>query len=173
MYKIFHEEKRLIVSTQMTVNKIYIILAPVMLPSCFQATNKDEIHLWHCRYGHLGFKGLNALAKREMVKGLHMVKDNQIVYYDCVVSKQHRDSFPKGTSWRAATKLELIHSDICGPINPSSNGGNRYFITFTDDLTRKTWTYPLKDKASAFECFKRFKALVEKESNCAPQVFEG
>ncbi|GAU26636.1 hypothetical protein TSUD_102440 [Trifolium subterraneum] len=142
-------------------------IAPVMLPSYFQTTSQDESHLWHCRYGHLSFKGLNALAKREMVKGLPMIKDNQTVCSDCVVSKQHRDSFPKGTSWRATTKLELIHSDICGPINPTSNGGNRYFITFTDDLTRKTWTYPLKDKASAFECFKKFKALVEKESNCA------
>ncbi|PNX70081.1 copia-type polyprotein, partial [Trifolium pratense] len=62
-------------------------------------------------------------------------------------------------------KLELIHSDICGPINPSSNGGCRYFITFTDDFSRKTWTYPLKDKSSAFEVFRKFKALVEKESN--------
>ncbi|GAU44223.1 hypothetical protein TSUD_399870 [Trifolium subterraneum] len=112
-------------------------------------------------------KNLLSIAKREMVKGLPMVKDIQTVCSDCVVSTQHIDSFPKDTSWRAATKLELIHLDICGPINPTSNGGNRYFIAFTDDLTKKTWTYPLKDKESAFECFKMFKALVEKESNCA------
>ncbi|PNX62933.1 retrovirus-related Pol polyprotein from transposon TNT 1-94, partial [Trifolium pratense] len=81
------------------------------------------------------------------------------------ISKHHRDSIPKTASWRASNKLELIHSDICGPINPSSNGGCRYFITFTDDFSRKIWTYPLKDKSSAFEVFKKFKALVEKESN--------
>ncbi|GAU24937.1 hypothetical protein TSUD_311720 [Trifolium subterraneum] len=109
--KIFHEGKGLIVTTQMTVNRMY---------------------------GHLSFKGLNTLAKREMVKGLPMVKDNQTVCSDY----------------------------ICGPINPTSNGGSKYFITFTDDLTRKTWTYPLKDKASAFDCFKKFKALIEKESDC-------
>ncbi|GAU13723.1 hypothetical protein TSUD_348270 [Trifolium subterraneum] len=164
--KIFHEGKGLIVTTQMTVNRMYIILAPVMLPTCFKVTNKDEGHLWHCRYGHLSFKGLNTLAKREMVKGLPMVKDNQTVCSDCVVSKQHRDTFPKNASWRATSKLELVHSDICGPINPTSNGGSKYFITFTDDVTRKTWTYPLKDKASAFDCFKKFKALIEKESDC-------
>ncbi|GAU39416.1 hypothetical protein TSUD_323640 [Trifolium subterraneum] len=121
--KIFHEEMGLMVTTQMTVNRMYIILAPVMLPSCFKVTNKDESHLWHCRYSNLSFKGLNALAKREMVKGLPMVKDNQTVCSDCVVSKQHRDTFPKSTTWRATSKLELIHSDICGPINPTSNGG--------------------------------------------------
>ncbi|MCI02443.1 retrovirus-related pol polyprotein from transposon tnt 1-94, partial [Trifolium medium] len=94
-------------------------------------------------YGHLSFKGLDALVKREMVKGLPKMKDNHELCSDCVTSKQHRDSIPKNTTWRATAKLELIHSDICGPINPTSNGGCRYFITFTDDFTRKTWTYPL------------------------------
>ncbi|MCH81218.1 retrovirus-related pol polyprotein from transposon tnt 1-94, partial [Trifolium medium] len=163
--KIFHEEKGLIVSTEMTVNRMYILLAPVMIPTCFQIVKKDDEYLWHCRYGHLSFKGLHALAKRDMVKGLPIMKDNQELCSDCVVSKQHRDSIPKSTSWIASAKLELIHSDICGPINPSSNGGCRYFITFTDDFSRKTWSSPLKEKSSAFEIFKRFKALVEKESN--------
>ncbi|CAJ2654967.1 unnamed protein product [Trifolium pratense] len=100
-----------------------------------------------------------------MVKDLSMLKDTEELCPDCVVSKHHRNSIPKTTSWRASNKLELTHSDICGPINPSSNGGCRYFITFTDDFSRKTWTYPLKDKSSALEVFRRFKALVEKESN--------
>ncbi|PNX86713.1 copia-type polyprotein, partial [Trifolium pratense] len=117
------------------------------------------------RYDHLNSKGLVTLAKRTMVKGLPMLKDSAELCPDCVISKHHRDSIPKTTSWRASNKLELIHSDICGPINPSSNGGCKYFITFTDDFSRKTWTYPLKDNSSAFEVFRKFKALVEKESN--------
>ncbi|MCI44253.1 retrovirus-related pol polyprotein from transposon tnt 1-94, partial [Trifolium medium] len=64
-------------------------------------------------------------------------------------------------------KLELVHSDICGPINPTSNGGSRYFMTFTDDFSRKTWIYIMKEKSAAFANFKTFKALVEKESGCS------
>jgi transposase InsO family protein len=60
----------------------------------------------------------------------------------------------------------LVHSDICGPINPTSNGGSRYFITFTDDFSRKTWTYVLTEKANALAIFKKFKASAEKETNC-------
>jgi hypothetical protein len=63
----------------------------------------------------------------------------------------------------------LVHSDICGPINPTSNGGNKYFITFTDDLTRKTWIYFMKEKSTALELFKKFKVLVENESGCVIQ----
>ncbi|MCI16744.1 ubiquitin carboxyl-terminal hydrolase, partial [Trifolium medium] len=43
---------------------------------------------------------------------------------DCLTGKQHRDAIPKQAVWRASLKLELVHSDICGPINPTSNGGN-------------------------------------------------
>ena len=32
-------------------------------------------------------------------------------------------SFSIQKSWRAKKALELVHSDICGPITPTSNGG--------------------------------------------------
>lgn len=99
-----------------------------------------------------------------MVKGLPELAEIEENCVDCLTGKQSRDSIPKQANWRASTKLELVHSDICGPINPQSNGGNRYFITFTDDYSRKTWIYLLKEKSNAFEIFKNFKALVEKES---------
>jgi transposase InsO family protein len=61
----------------------------------------------------------------------------------------------------------LIHSDICGPITPTSNGNRRYILTFIDDFSRKTWAYILVDKSSALECFKKFRSTVEKESDQA------
>jgi transposase InsO family protein len=104
-----------------------------------------------------------------MVKGLPALIEVEEKCVDCLVGKQHRNAIPKQANWRATMKLELVHSDVCGPINPESNAGNRYFITFTDDFSRKTWTYFLKDKSSVFDVFKRFKALVERESSCLIQ----
>jgi transposase InsO family protein len=40
-------------------------------------------------------------------------------------------------------------------------------MTFIDDFSRKTWVYFLKNKSSAFEYFKKFKCLVEKETGAA------
>ncbi|KAK2993848.1 hypothetical protein RJ640_027325 [Escallonia rubra] len=60
--------------------------------------------------------------------------------------------------------LELIHTDVCGPIDPASLGKNIYFLLFIDDYSRKTWVYFLKQKSEVFSTFKRFKALVEKQS---------
>ncbi|PNX74620.1 putative LRR receptor-like protein kinase, partial [Trifolium pratense] len=135
--QLFHEEKGLIISTAMTTNKMYIINAPVITPNCLQMTKDEETDLWHKRYAHLSLKGLKVLTGKNMVKGLPELKDNEEKCSDCLSGKQHRDNIPKQTNWRASQKLELVHSDICGPLNPKSNGGNMYFITFTDDLTRK------------------------------------
>nr|KYP72522.1 Retrovirus-related Pol polyprotein from transposon TNT 1-94 [Cajanus cajan]KYP72574.1 Retrovirus-related Pol polyprotein from transposon TNT 1-94 [Cajanus cajan] len=99
-----------------------------------------------------------------MVTSLPQITIPSHVCEECVVSKQHRSQFPNGKSWRAKSVLELVHSDICDPINPSSNGGKKYFITFTDDFSRKTWVYFLQEKSEALSSFKSFKARVETES---------
>lgn len=56
-----------------------------------------------------------------------------------------------------------MNPNICGPLNLTSNSNKRYFITFNDDFSRKTWVYFLKEKSEAIEMFRRFKARVEKE----------
>jgi len=99
-----------------------------------------------------------------MVTGLPKITPPSEICEECVVGKQHRSQFPKGKSWRAKGVLELVYSDICGPIKPSSNGGKNYLITFTDDFSRKTWTYFLQNKPKAFSTFKSFKARVENEA---------
>lgn len=57
--------------------------------------------------------------------------------------------------------LELIHSDIYGPISPSSTSGLRYILCFIDDHSRKAWVYLLEKKSEAFNHFKIFKKMVE------------
>jgi len=51
------------------------------------------------------------------------------------------------------------------------NAGSINFITSTYDFNRKTWIYLLQEKLSAFDMFRSFKALVEKESSCKNQCF--
>ena len=42
--------------------------------------------------------------------------------------------------------LELIHSDVCGKVTPTSTYGANYFVTFIDDATKYTWVYFLETK---------------------------
>ena len=99
-----------------------------------------------------------------MVRGLPKFPFSNTICTECIKGKQHRDPIPKKSTWRAAQKLELVHSDICGPINPTSNSNKRYLLVFIDDFSRKAWVYFLVEKSEAFDCFKRFKAMVEKQT---------
>ena len=82
----------------------------------------------------------------------------------CILEKQHKSSFGIKNTWHAKKPLELVHSDVCGPMKTISNGNNRYFLTFIDDFTRKICVYFLQQKSEVFDCFKSFKVLVEKKS---------
>src|SRR5205814_2316068 len=83
----------------------------------------------------------------------------------CLEGKQHRQPSHKPAT-RASEPLELIHSDLCGPIDPTSYGGTHYYVLFTDDFTRMTHIYPLKKKSSAdvLERFREYKPEVEKQT---------
>jgi transposase InsO family protein len=61
---------------------------------------------------------------------------------------------------RARHKLDLVHSDVCGPF-PFSIGGMHYFITFTDDHTCKVYLYFMRRKSEAYKKFREFKVEVE------------
>ncbi|KAK3004468.1 hypothetical protein RJ639_018181 [Escallonia herrerae] len=86
-----------------------------------------------------------------MVKGLPSIDQPDQLYEACLVEKQHRHSFPKESTSRAKVSLELIHTDVCGPIDLVSLGKNRYFLMFIDDYSRKTWVYFLKQKSEVEE----------------------
>ena len=105
------------------------------------------------------------------MQGLPKIHTEVDTCESCIMGKQHKKSIPKGVSWRASVFLELIHTDICGPMNTPSLGSQRYFLIFIDDFSRMTWVYFLKEKSEAFATFKKFKALVEKQKGCSINTF--
>ena len=65
------------------------------------------------------------------------------------------------TMERATDLLEIIHTDVCGPMSVEARGRYRYFLTFTDDLSRYGYIYLMKHKSETFEKFKEFQSEVE------------
>lgn len=123
--KIYHPDKGLIMQTHMSANRMFAIAASVISLASFQATCEDTTHLWHCRYGHLSFKGLKLISQKQMVRGQPSLKDPSKICTDCLVRKHHREAFAKKSPWRASKRLELIHADLCGPVKPESNSKKR------------------------------------------------
>ena len=93
-----------------------------------------------------------------MVRGLPMVSCRDGVCSGFVLEKHHQDSFDKRASWHASVPLELVHSDLCGPLPSASFSGFKYFVTFIDDYSKCTWVYFLKLKSEVFNMFLAYKA---------------
>lgn len=119
--------------------------------------------LWHRRFAHLHYRALPAL--KEIISGVPELPDgHEGVCMGCALGKNTKKSFPSSDG-KSKGILDLVHSDVCGPMTVASLGGFLYFTTFIDDFSRKTWIYFLKRKDEVFSKFKEFKALVENSTN--------
>ena len=115
------------------------------------------------RLGHLSFSQINRSSRLNDVRGLsNITLPESIICKSFQFGKQTRVQFnaKEGSSSRP---LELIHTDICGPMRKNSPHGEQYYILFIDDFSRMCWIGLLKHKDEAFEKFQIFKALVENE----------
>jgi len=81
------------------------------------------------------------------------------------LGKQHRENFPKGVAYKAKKPLELVHTDLCGPMGAQLFGGSCYFLIFIDDYSISTCVCFLKQKSETFAKIEEFKALAENQSD--------
>ncbi|CAI7756572.1 unnamed protein product, partial [Closterium sp. NIES-53] len=97
--------------------------------------------LLHLRMGHAGRQQLVECVKKGELKGVEIKEGGgqPSKCPDCTIGKLPRTSFPTSTT-RASAPLELVHTDVCGPMQtPEREKGSKYFITFLDDFSRLSW----------------------------------
>ena len=134
-------KRDLIAKVKMSKNRMFPLNIQNDVAKCLKACYKDASWLWNLRFGHLNFGGLELLSKKEMVRGLPCINHPNQLYEGCLLGEQFRKIFSKESDIRAKKPLELIHTDVCGQINPSSLGNSNYFLLFIDDFSRKKHGY--------------------------------
>ena len=128
-----------------------------------------DINLLHHHLGHLSHDNFKQLVDKGMVQGVVSVGNRIDLCEACIHGKQHTHPFPPSMKL-AHRKLDIIHSDVCGPL-PSSIGGKCYFITFIDDHSQHVWIHFLQHKSEALAAFKEFKVMVENQTGLTIKVF--
>lgn len=110
-----------------------------------KSNNPKCIHEWHNILGH---RNLNDIRK---MKYLNIKKCTCIDECEsCQRGKQTKKCYHKiSTSIPITEKLQVISSDICGPMNVNTIHGEKYYISFTDSYTGYTWIKLLKTKDQA------------------------
>ncbi|GJU89553.1 retrovirus-related pol polyprotein from transposon TNT 1-94 [Tanacetum coccineum] len=93
--------------------------------------------LWHRRLNHLNFGTLNELARKNLVRGLPMLKYNKDhLCPSCQLGKSKKASHPLKTENTNTEVLHTLHMDLCGPMRTESINGKKYVLVIVDDYTR-------------------------------------
>jgi hypothetical protein len=112
----------------------------VLAPTGVQATDAKT---WHGRLGHIKSNDLERM--KEGAVGVFYNEKADIQKSNCQVcceGKQTRLPFPSANH-RSKKLLEVVHSDLCGPMETKSIGQAKYFLLFVDDASRMSFVYLL------------------------------
>ena len=98
-----------------------------------KVNNDSATYLWHCRLGHIGLKRMKKLHADGLLESLDY--ESLDACEPCLMGKMTKTPFSE-TMEGATDLLEIIHTDVCDLMSVEARGGYRYFLTFTDDLSR-------------------------------------
>ena len=124
----------------------------------FKSNDLNSTYLWHCHLGHINEKHISKLHQVGLLNSFDF--ESYDTCESCLLGKMTKDPFT-GHSERANELLDLIHTDVCGPLSSDARGGYKYFITFTDDFSRYGYVYLMRHKSESFEMFKYFQNEVQ------------
>ena len=133
--------------------------------------SKSDTKIWHAKLGHLNQKDMNAMLTNKNVFGMKFNKPVDLTKCQiCLQGKITSTPFAK----RKATSselLELVYSDVCGPMRESSMSGARYFVTFIDDYSQWCILYFLRHNGEVVDKFLEFKHFVENQTGKKIKTF--
>lgn len=112
----------------------------------------DCIHKWHRRLGHRHPDCIKEMQRRDLARDLTVSDCSEMMKCQCCIkAKATRMTIPKKSESRASRPLDLVHSDVCGPMKTRTVGDKRYMLTFIDDYFRFTVTYLIQSKDEVLE----------------------
>ena len=133
------------------------------------STNQSPIatiETWHKRLGHrtldaTGIAYITPKVANMEIRGAG--KPTPTICGICAIGRQHKEAGTK-TREKAKELLEVVHSDVCGPMQTPGLSGERYFVTFIDEKSGRVSVALLKSKDGVLREFKSYRARAEKSS---------
>ncbi|GJQ68313.1 hypothetical protein Trydic_g16908 [Trypoxylus dichotomus] len=121
--------------------------------SAFATNQSNNLELWHCRLGHLNYRDLVEGTRKGVIQGIKLKPlDHKydLICDICCQGKLTRQPFPKKSD-RETALLEIIHTDVCGPMRVESLSRTKCFVEFVDDYSRYSTVYFVRTKGEVLE----------------------
>jgi len=127
------------------------------------AVDDKDILVWHACLSHLCLPAI--LRLQNAVRGiqLHAKSPSTCTCEACIMGKMFRKPLQPSEDKAKTRLLELIHSDVIGPMQTQIMCGYRYIIMFTDDHSMYNEVYFMKANSQAPAKFKEYVGRVEKQ----------
>lgn len=160
------KNKEKIVKGNKTETGLYMVkLNQGKQETAFVTSNKNDIVDWHRKLGHIGVQNLIKLTTMsEGIKIPNEQKELNSACEICLKAKQTRFPF-KTVRTRATRPLEIVHTDVCGPIEPSTWNNKKYFVSFLDDYTHFVMIYLIEGKHEVKNVIQEYAKEVEAKFN--------
>ncbi|KAF1332328.1 Integrase catalytic core protein, partial [Globisporangium splendens] len=130
-----------------------------------EAPRMSKSYLWHLRLGHIGHGGLDAIVKQKLGVGIDIASVSKWeLCSGCALGKQTRVNFQSTAPERAKNMLDVVHSDVCGPMQTATFSDKRYFVTFIDDKSRFCVVFLLRSKSEVLDKFVQFVKFAETQT---------
>ncbi|CAH0719500.1 unnamed protein product, partial [Brenthis ino] len=107
---------------------------------------------WHSKLGHQNIEHVKTILKQNNIE--YKEGDSEICT-SCLQGKQHKLPFNKSNT-RGEKPGDLIHMDICGPMECESLGGAKYFLLLIDDYSKYRKKYFLRNKNETAEHIRNY-----------------
>lgn len=120
-----------------------------------KSTEARTLEEWHRTLGHCNVR--DVINLESAVSGMKILGKDKFNCEPCAEGKmiQFRNRTPDK---KATRPLELVHSDLAGPITPASHDNSKYVILFIDDFSGIVVVYFLKNKNDAAGATAKFLA---------------
>lgn len=126
--------------------------------------------MWHKRFGHRDPEAVKQLANNGLAVELKITDCGiRTTCKACIKGKMARKSFPKKSESRTSSILDLIHTDLCGPMQTQTPGKKRYVLTIIDDYSRYTEVFLLRSKDETPDYIKDYIQKVKTQFNKRPK----
>jgi transposase InsO family protein len=148
--------------------KLFSMKFKVIYPGEMKSANKESqanvastgmIRDWHERLVHQNLQHVKEILGRFHIR----VKSEEDMFCEaCAMGKMHRLPFPNSES-RANAIGELIHADLCGPMETRSIVRSRYYLLLKDNYSHFRVVYFIENKAQTTRCIENFIKKAEKQ----------
>jgi hypothetical protein len=133
--------------------------------------HQNYIHLWHRRLGHRDPEAVKKLCREKLAEDIDIdTCDKLLKFINCMKGKMTRKTILQSSNTRAKQPLDLMHTDVCGPMKTQTVGGKKYFLTFIDDNSRYTVVYLLCSKDEVPQKLQEYVAYVNNKFGKMPKV---